>query len=279
MKLKIVESLQRQGNIVAVSGDGVNDSLALKKADIGISMGIIGTDVARESSEVVLADDNFVSIVNAVEEGRTVYRNIKRTSFYLVTTNVAAHITLISSLSLGLGLPMIPIQVLYLNLVTDTFTGISLAVEPSHSDVLKTKPVGKNKKILDKGVLAFLIMTAILMTLGTIPLFKYFLPEGIEKARTVAFVAMSMFQVANVFNMRSLKSSIFKLGFLSNKWTLGAVATAIILMVVVIYVPLFSGIFEFVPLSLVEFLFITLISSSVIIFGEIYKLIKYKNKN
>lgn len=275
MKLKIITSLQRQGHIVAMSGDGVNDALALKKADIGISMGIIGTDVAKESSEVVLADDNFVSIVNAVEEGRTVFRNIRRSSFYLVTTHVAEDITIISSLAMGLKLPMIPIQLLYLNMVTDTFTSASLAAEPSHPDVLKTKPVNKKQKILNKDVWGYLVLAAVLMTVVTIPLFKHFLSQGIEKARTVAFVAMSMLQIVNVFNMRSLKRSIFKIGLLSNKWVLGAVALSIALMAVVIYIPVFAGIFEFVPLTGKEFLIITLASSSIIVFGEIYKLVKY----
>jgi P-type Ca2+ transporter type 2C len=278
MKLKITDFLQRQGEIVAMSGDGVNDSLALKKADIGISMGLSGTDVARESSEVVLADDNFVSIVNAVEEGKTVFRNIKRTSFFLVTNHVAEDVAIVVAISMGLKLPMIPIQLLYLNIVTDTFASISLAAEPSHNDVLKTKPIDKKEKILNKDILPFLIIAVVLMVVVTIPLFMHFLPEGIEKARTVAFVSMSMFHLIHAFNMRSIKTSIFKLGFFSNKWVIGAIAFSIVLMLAVLYTPFLAQIFEFVPLSLGEFLFITLICSSILVLGEVYKLIKFRKK-
>jgi Ca2+-transporting ATPase len=278
MKIKIVEALQEQGEIVAMTGDGVNDALALKKADIGVSMGIIGTDVARESSEIVLADDNFSSIVDAIEEGRVVFQNIKQTSFYLVTTNVAESVTIISSLSLSLPLPMLPIQLLYLNIVTDTFTGISLAMEPGHNDVLNEPPRKKEEKILNKELVFFLILMAGLMTIGTIPLFKHFIPQGIDKARTIAFVSMSFFQLFNVLNMRSLHKSIFKIKLFSNKWVIYALLASIITLLCVMYIPFLAGVFQFVPLTLKEMGLIILISSSVLVFSEIYKFFKYKNK-
>ncbi len=277
MKLKIVQTLQEQGEVVAMTGDGVNDALALKRADIGIAMGIIGTDVARESSEVVLTDDNFASIVNAIEEGRIIFQNVRQTSFYLITTNVAEDITIISSLAIGLPLPMLPIQILYLNLVTDTLPGLGLAMEPGHHDVLNQKPRNKEEKIINKELILFLSLMAGFMVIGTVPLFKYFLAEGLDKARTVAFVSMSMFQLFNIFNMRSLHKSLFKIGFFSNKWLLWGLTASFLAMLGMIYLPWIQNIFQFVPLSFREFLIITAIASSVFIAGEIYKLIKYKN--
>jgi P-type Ca2+ transporter type 2C len=278
MKIKIVEVLQEQGEIVAMTGDGVNDALALKRADIGISMGITGTDIARESSEMILADDNFSSIVNAVEEGRIVFQNMRQTSFYLVTTNVAESFTIVSSLSLGFPLPMLPIQLLYLNLVTDTFTGISLAMESGHDGALNERPRKKGEKILNKELIIFLLFMAGLMAVGTIPLFRHFLSHGLDKARTIAFVSMSFFQLFNVLNMRSLHQSIFKIKMFSNKWVNYALLFSVGALLCVVYLPFLANIFSFVPLTIKEIGLVVLISSSIFVFGEVYKFFRYHNK-
>ena len=171
---------------------------------------------------------------------------------------------------------MLPIQLLYLNLLTDTFNGVGLAMEPTHEDVLKVPPKPKKEKILNKDLIPFLILMAILMALGTIPLFLHYLPEGIEKARTIAFASMSMFQIFNVFNMRSIKKSLFKIGIFKNKWSNLSIIASLILLFAVLYVPFLQQIFQFVVISFKELLLVILITSSVFIIGEVYKLIKHK---
>jgi len=278
MKMKIISALQNQGEIVAMTGDGINDAPALKKANIGVSMGIIGTDVAREASEVVLADDNFASIVNAIEEGRIVFQNVRQTSFFLITTNIAEDVTIIGSLILFMPLPLLPIHLLWLNLVTDGLNDVALATEPGHHDVLIEKPRKKQEKLINKDLIPFLILTAGLMAICSIPLFRYFLPNEI-KARTVVFISMSFFQLFNVFNMRSLKKSVFKIGIFTNKFINWAIFSSIALLLAIIYIPFFANIFQFTPISLIEFLIIVIISSSILWFGEIYKYLKRNGKS
>ena len=277
MKLRIVTELQAQGNVVAVTGDGVNDAPALKKADIGISMGIIGTDVARESSEVVLTDDNFASIVNAMEEGRIVFRNIKSTSTYLVTTNTAEHLTILSSLLLSLPLPLLPIHILWMNLVTDGFNGFSLSLEKHHETALNSPPKKKEERILDREVIPYLIMVVSIMIIGTLTAFVYFYKNyGIQEAMTSAFIMMTSCQLFSVINMRSMHKSVFKIGFFSNKFILISLTASLIGMFSVIYIPFINSIFKFSPIPFLDLIFIFLFASLVLITGEIYKNIRYE---
>jgi P-type Ca2+ transporter type 2C len=275
MKLRIAEALQEDGHVVAMTGDGVNDAPALKKSDIGIAMGIRGTDVARESSEIILADDNFISIINAVEEGRIVFTNTRQASSFLVTTNFAEHTTLIISLFLFAQIPLLPTQILWLNLVTDGIAGFPLTIEPGHGKVLNEPPRKKDENILSKEIIPFSILMMSVMAILTIFFFDYHLKidNDIDKARTAAFTVMAFTQLFNVLNMRSIKRSIFELKFFSNKYIPISLSIAFILQMIALY--FLAPVFNFVELSFFELLFIFFLSSFVLWFGELYKLMKY----
>jgi P-type Ca2+ transporter type 2C len=277
MKLRIAGRLQAMGHLIAMTGDGVNDAPALKQADVGISMGIMGTDMARESSDVVLADDNFTTIVNAIEEGRIVFKNSRNTSFFLVTTNIAESVTLLISIMIGLPLPLTATQLLWLNIVTDGVTDMALATEPGHEGIMKEKPVVRKEKIMNRSVLPHIFINVAIMAILTISAFFFFIDESLEKARTAAFIIMSFTQLYNVYNLRSLKTSVFKLGFFSNNYINLGVGISALLLVLITQVPMFASLFRFEPLNMVEYLILFGSSSLVLWIIEIYKLAKNRS--
>ncbi len=274
MKLQIANRLQAKGHLIAMTGDGVNDAPALKQADVGISMGIMGTDVARDSSDVVLADDNFATIVNAVEEGRIVFTNARQTSFFLVTTNMAESSTLLLSIALGLPLPLTATQILWLNLVTDGVTVMALATEPGHTDIMRNQPPLKEEKILNREILPFLLINIALMTGLSLATFFYYIEDSIEKARTGVFIVMAFTQLFNVFNLRSVHLSAFSIGFWSNRNINWAVSISVLLLILVTEVHALAAIFHFRSLHIRDFLLLFLLSSSVLWAAELYKWMK-----
>ncbi len=278
-KVRIVKAWQSKGEVVAMTGDGVNDAPALKTADIGAAMGIVGTDVAKEAADVVLTDDNFATIVSAVEEGRRIYDNILKAVQFLLSSNIGEIITLFIATMFGWVEPLLPIHILWINLVTDSLPALALAVDPAEKNIMNRK-AKKSNNIFTKGMIWRVIYQGIMvggLTLLAFSIgcgFNYQNEELMPQAQTMAFAVLAVSQLVHVFNVRSNKDSIFKVGFGTNKTLLGAVAISLLLMFIVLEVPFLHEVFEVVNLDLAHWGIVFLLSLAPMIIVEIFKLLK-----
>jgi Ca2+-transporting ATPase len=252
-KLSIVDALQAQGHIVAMTGDGVNDAPALKKADIGVAMGITGTDVSKEAADMVLLDDNFATIVAAVEEGRIIFDNTRKFVKYLMTTNASELALMLFGPLLGMPLPLLPLQILWINLVTDGLPGLALGVEPAERNVMKRGPYPPGESIFARGLGVHIVWVSLLMaaiTLGVGYAYWRVSEPGSHLWQTMLFNTLALSQMAHVIAIRSSRDSLFRIGLLSNKPLLGAVILTLLGQMAVLYVPVLSGLLETNPLTL-----------------------------
>lgn len=270
-KFRIVKLLQDQGDLVAMTGDGVNDAPALKQADIGIAMGIRGSDVARSVADIVLSDDNFSSIVAAVEEGRRQYANIRKFVLYLVSSNIGEVLAILINIIVGGSLILIPIQILWINLVTDSATAISLSVEKAEKDIMQRPPRQANQRILEWKSLLLLGLFGSYIGIATFLIYHFYLNESYEVANTMAFTAIVIMANVHTLNFRTLHRPIAEIGWFSNKWLLMAVIVMLGLQVIVLYVPGLQVVFHTVPLTSFDWSIIALAALPLFLVPEIYK--------
>jgi len=285
-KLKIVEALQKKKYHVAMTGDGVNDAPALKRADIGIAMGICGTDVAKEASDMILLDDNFTSIVKAIEEGRAIFTNIKTFLLYLFSGNLGELLAIFTAIIIGFPLPLLAIQILWINVVTETIPAIAVSVEAPQPGIMKQSPKPTKEEIVTKQDGLWILLTSILIMTGTLLAFygtlflnNLTLSKTITNtptynyALTMAFTTFFMFQFFNIFNSKLRNKTIFSKELFTNKWIYIALGITFILQIMILYIPFFNKIFSTVPLNINDWVIVLAISSSIIWLNEIIKLL------
>ena len=249
-KLRLVKAYKEEGYIVAMTGDGVNDAPAVKEADIGVAMGRTGTDVTRQAASMILMDDNFSTIVAAVEEGRNIYNNIRKFIRYLLSCNIGEVLTMFLGMLLGMPVPLLPVQILLVNLATDGLPAIALSMESGDEDVMKQKPRDPNEHIFSGGLLRLIITRGIFIGVSTLLSFMlvYRQSESLESARTAALVTLVLSQLIHVFECKSEKKNIFEIEIFSNLWLVGAVLISLGILACVVYVPALQNLFKTVSL-------------------------------
>ena len=245
-KMRIVEAFKARGHVVAMTGDGVNDAPALKRANIGVAMGIAGTDVTKETADMVLTDDNYASIVSAIEEGRIIYSNIRKFVFYLISCNVGEILVIFFSMLAGLPIPLTPIQLLWLNLVTDGAPALALGLEKGDPDIMSRPPRPPKEPVINREMLTGIIVQAIVMTTAVLLAFIYGLkrfPNNLVAAQTIAFTTLVVSELLRAFTARSEYYSVLKVGLTSNRWMVYAVGSSLLLLLLVLYVPFLQTFF------------------------------------
>ena len=270
-KVRIVKAFQKTGAVVAMTGDGVNDAPALKKSDIGIAMGRKGTDVAKNAEDMILNDDNFVTIVDAVKQGRNIFDNIKKAIHFLIATNIGEIVTIFVGLLLGVKSPLLAVQLLWVNLVTDSLPAIALGLEPPEKDIMNRPPRDSKKSIFADGLMGKIVVEGFMIGMFTILAFfignRYY---GIEVARTMAFISLGMLELIHSFNVKS-EESIFKVGLFENKYLVGAFLLGTVLQLGIVFVPTLAEIFKLTQLNTTQWLITIAISIAPIIIVELQK--------
>ena len=270
-KVRIVKAFQKTGAVVAMTGDGVNDAPALKKSDIGIAMGRKGTDVAKNAADMILNDDNFVTIVDAVKQGRNIFDNIKKAIHFLIATNIGEIVTIFVGLLLGVKSPLLAVQLLWVNLVTDSLPAIALGLEPPEKDIMNRPPRDSRKSIFADGLMGKIVVEGFMIGMFTILAFfignRYY---GIEVARTMAFISLGMLELIHSFNVKS-EESIFKVGLFENKYLVGAFLLGTVLQLGIVFLPTLAEIFKLTQLNTTQWLITIAISIAPIIIVELQK--------
>ena len=278
-KVQLVKALEANDNVVAMTGDGVNDAPAIKNADIGVSMGITGTDVAKDASDMILVDDNFATIVNAVEEGRVIFSNIKKFVSFLLSCNIAEVLIVFLSILFGLPSPLTPIQLLWLNLVTDAFPALALGVEPAEPGLMEEPPRDPRESIISGDIRTNLISQSIFITLAVLGAYvvglKWIFPDSIEGAHTMVFATLITSELLRAFSVRSVKFTLKELGFTSNSYLIKAVILSFALLLLVMYVPVLRDLFEVVSLTW-EWIPVLILALIPLVFGEVAKVMRRK---
>jgi P-type Ca2+ transporter type 2C len=271
-KLQLVKAFKAQGALVAMTGDGINDVPSLVAADLSIAMGSIGTEIAKQTADIILLDDSFASIVTAIEQGRHIFYSLKRVILYFLSTNLAEVLIIMGALLTNLPLPLTAGQILWLNFVTDGFLDIGLSMEPIQPGLLQEKHWIQTKvRLVDTTTLMMMLYMAVPMCIGSLAVFIWYLPSGLPRARTMALLTMAFFQWFNAWNCRSLHTSLLSMKLLRNKWLVLATLFVFALQVCIVYVPGLRYIFKTVPLSLAQWGVIISVSFSIIIWIELFK--------
>ena len=278
-KLRIIKAFRATKKIIAMTGDGVNDAPSLVSADLGVAMGKIGTEVAKEASDIVLLDDNFGSIVSAMEEGRSIYKTIKKVILYLFSTSFGEVLTITGAIFLGFPLPILPVQIIWLNFVTDGFLDVALAMEPKEEKLLSEKFKKPNRYLLDFLMAQRIFLMAVIMMIGTLFIFRGIFQENLLKAQTMALVVLAIFQWFNAWNCKSENKSIFTMNPFDNKFLVGATITIVILQLVAVYNPFLQKLLQTTPIDVYDWLLCASVAFSIVIIEEIRKLILRKAKN
>jgi Ca2+-transporting ATPase len=272
-KVRIVKAWQSWGQIVAMTGDGVNDAPALKRADIGAAMGVVGTDVAKEASAMVLTDDNFATVVSAVEEGRIIFANILKSIQFLLSCNVGEILVLFIATMFNWHAPLLPIHILWINLVTDSLPALALGVEPGERDIMDRKPRDPQKDIFDRGMIFRIFYQGAMVAALTLTAFHIGQRTSVETGQTMAFAVLALSQLVHVLNVRSNRQSIFRAGLFTNPYLLGAIFVSGLLQMAVLFIPFLSRIFKTAVLGAEHWLTIALLSLLPLFIVEIMKLI------